>query len=48
MQVIYKNKDEGSNSTGADSVGVILCAERFSRCIKREYIGGLKREVVEI
>jgi len=48
MQIIHKNKDERSNSTGADSVGVILCAERFSRCMKREYIGGLRRKIVGI
>ena len=48
MQVVYKNKDEKSNSRGADLVGTIICAERNGGYLEGKYIRGLRREIVKI
>ncbi len=37
MQVIHKNEDERSNSGGADTMGIIICARRISRCLEGKH-----------
>ena len=48
MQIIYKNEDEGGGSGRTDLIGVVICAERISRCLKEEYIGGFGSRTIEI
>jgi len=38
MQVISKNENERNNSREANSMDVVICAERISRYIKKKCI----------
>ena len=48
MQIIYKNEDKGDGSGKTDLISVVTCAERISRCLKEEYIGGFGSRTIEI
>jgi len=48
VQIIYKNEDKGGGSRKTDLIGVVTCAERISRCLKEEYIGGFRSRTIEI
>ena len=39
MQVVFEDENERSNGGRANSMGVVICAERISRYIEGEYIG---------
>ena len=41
MQAILEDEDEGDISGRASAVGVIICAGRIGRCVKREHNGGV-------
>ena len=38
MQVIFKNKNERSNSRGANSMGIVVCTGIISGYMERECI----------
>ena len=48
MQVIFEDKDERNNSREANPMNTIICAERVSRCMKREFVGrfGIRRSKI--
>jgi len=48
MQIIYKNKDEGGGSRRTNSIDVVICVERISRCLEGEYIGGFGNRTIRI
>ena len=39
MQVVHKDKDEGSGSKGVDSAGIIICARRIGKHLEGECLG---------
>ena len=42
MQAILENENKRSYSGRIDSMGVVICARRVSRCIERKYIRRLE------
>ena len=48
MQVIHKNEDERSNSGGADTMGIIICARRISRCLEGKHARRFGSRIVRI
>ena len=42
MQIIFKNKDKENNSRRLNSVDIIICIERVSRCIEGKHIRRFK------
>ena len=48
MQVIYKNKDEGNNNGGVDTMDLIICTGGIGRYIEEEYAGRLGRRITRI
>lgn len=48
MQVIYKNKNKGNNSEGAETVNLIIYIREISRYMEGEYAGRLKRRITRI
>ena len=48
MQIIYKNENERGGSGRTDLIGVVICAERISKCLEGEYIGGFGSKTIGI
>ena len=38
MQIIFENEDERSNSGETNPMDSVICTERISRCVEREYV----------
>ena len=48
MQVIYKNKNEKSNSRGASIVDVVICIGGISRYLERKYYRRFRKRITEL
>ena len=42
MQVIHKDKNEGSTTRGTDPIGAVLCARKISRCMEGKCVGRIE------
>jgi len=48
MQVVHKDEDEGDGSRGVDSVDVIICVRKISRCLEGECLREVERRRIGI
>jgi len=48
MSIINQNKDERSNSGEADSMGIVICVGRISRCLEIKHIRGFRSRIIGI
>jgi len=48
MSIICQNEDERDGSGGADSMGIVVCVGRISRCLERKHIRGFRSRIIKI
>jgi len=48
MQTIPENENEGGGSRRTDLMSSVIHIGRISKCVKRKYIGRLRRRFIEI